>query len=584
MAGWQCRGKVLGSTQGPTCTGKPLSFIAELKRRHVFRVGIAYVVVAWLILQVADVFLANLNLPEWAFQLILVLLVLGFPLIVMFAWAYDLTPAGVVRTAAAGHEEPRCQPVQEQPGPKALVTQAPPSKASVAVLPFVNMSGDPDNEYFSDGLSEELLNVLSKISELKVAARTSSFYFKGQTGDIADIARRLGVASVLEGSVRQSGVQVRITAQLINAADGYHLWSETYDRELDDIFAVQDDIASSVAAALKVKLLEQQGDAPSEGGTTSTQAYQAYLLGLHCRKRGSSDEASLRSAVKAYTAAIELDPGYAEAHAGLAYTWDQLATNSFVKFEEGIENANVAANRAIELAPGLADGHMILGRLLLHYKLDHQGARRAIAKALKLNPGNAEVQIEFARISSYFGDVDASVVAARKAVDLDPISLFAHHFLGHVLYFGRRYDEAIPVFRGVLQMDPLYPRPRYTLGMCLYMKGDFQAALTEVENEPLNWMKYSGSAIVLHRLGRIEDARACLEQLIRKDDEEYAIYQQGQIYAQWGSAAKAIECLNQARRLRDPGLSQLLVDPLLDPIRDHPGFTRLVADIGFAPV
>jgi len=556
-----------------------LSLFAELKRRHVFRVTLAYVVVAWVILQVADVFLANLSLPEWVFKLILLLLVLGFPLIIMFSWAYDLTPAGIVRTDDATPDDrgrEHDEPEREVAPPTSI-----PSKASVAVLPFVNMSGDPENEYFSDGLSEELLNVLSKINALKVAARTSSFFFKGQTGDIAEIARRLGVASVLEGSVRQSGSRVRITAQLINAADGYHLWSETYDRELDDIFAVQDDIASSVAAALKVRLLDEESDYQSVGGTDDTRAFQAYLLGVHYRKRGSSDEASLHKALEAFGEALQLDPGYAQAYAGLAYTWDQLATNSFVKFEEGIANSMKAARQAVEVEPRLADGHMMIGRLLLHYKLDRKGAYEAISNAVKLNPGNPDVQIEYARITSYFGEVEASIAAARRAVELDPVSLFAHHFLGHVMYFGRRYDEAIPVFRDVLKLDPVYPRPRYTLGMCLYMKGETQAALAEIRNEPLSWMRHSGSAIVLHRLGRIEEARTSRDLLVREDDEEYAIYQQAQIYAQWGDGDRAIECLNKSRTLRDPGLSQMCVDPLLDPVREHPGFVKLLADVGF---
>ncbi len=557
-----------------------MTFFAELKRRHVFKVGVAYIVLSWVILQVTDLFADNLNLPGWAFRLILFLLVIGFPVIVMFAWAYDLTPEGVKRTDASAGENPTSDAAQT--GPERIIASVQPARASVAVLPFINMSGDPANEYFSDGLAEELLNVLAKISSLKVAARTSSFHFKGQTGDIADIARRLGVASILEGSVRQSRSRVRITAQLINAADGYHLWSETYDRELDDIFAVQDEIASSVAAALKVKLLSEEDTQLNAGGTSNTRAFQAYLLGSHYRMRGSSDEAALQKAVSAFNEAIELDPGYAQAYAGLAVTWDQLATNSFVGFKEGIDNATAAASRAIALAPDLADAHMSLGRVLLHYRLDQLGARKAITTALRLNPGNAEVQIEYARISSYFGDVEASVAAARKALELDPVSLFAHHFLGHVLYFGRRYDEAIPIFRDVLNLDPQYPRPRYTLGMCLYMKGEVAAALKEVENEPLSWMRNSGSAIVLHRLGRTAEAQAYLERLVREDDEEYAIYQQGQIHAQWGNRDRALECLKRARDLNDPGVSQILVDPLLDPIRDQAGFIQLAAEMGFA--
>ena len=560
-----------------------MSFIKELKRRHVIKVTITYVVVAWLILQVADVILGNIDAPLWVFKVILLMLSIGLPVIVMFAWAFDMTPDGLKRTESLEKAATANKPVEtktEESAREETTKSVTPSGASVAVLPFVNMSGDIENEYFSDGLAEELLNVLAKIRSLKVAARTSSFHFKGQTGDIADIAQRLGVASVLEGSVRKSGDRVRITAQLINAADGFHLWSETFDRELTDIFAVQDEIASAVAIALKVNLLGEKIDHGIVGGTSNTEAYQAYLHGVHYQNRGS-DKPALESARSSFEEAIKLDPEYAKAYAGLALVWDQLATNSFTKFEHGIQKVAESAAKAIELEPDLADSYLVLGRMLLHYKLDQQGARKAINTALGLKPGNSEVQIEHARISSYLGDAEASIAAAKKALDLDPVSLSAHHFLGHIMYFGRRYEQAIPVFRHVLELDPNYPRPRYTMGMCLFMQGDEASALKEVEQEPLGWMKESGSAILLHRLGRVAEAEATLAGLIRKDNEEFAIYQQGQIHAQWGNVDRAIQCLNRAYDLSDPGLSQILVDPLLDPLREVQQFKDLVTKTGF---
>ncbi len=399
-----------------------MSFIKELKRRHVFKVGFAYIVVAWLILQVSDMLLGNLDLPAWTFRLILILLIVGFPVAILFAWAFDLTPGGIKRTRDEVEDtsvEPQTA-VADTLAVKPVTTQA-----SVAVLPFVNMSGDKSNEYFSDGLAEELLNVLCKIDELKVAARTSSFHFKDRTGDVAEIARSLGVSSVLEGSVRQSGSRLRITAQLISAHDGYHLWAETFDRELDDIFAVQDEISSSVAAALKVKLLGQPDGQVNASGTRNTEAFQAYLQGMHYKNQGS-DKQAMRNAVTAFEKAIELDPDYAQAYAGLASSWDWLTTNGFIIYEEGIPHIESSASKAIKLGPGIADGYLVRGRALLHYKLDQQGAREAISKAMQLNPGNSEVQVEFARISCYFGEVEASIAAANKALELDPFSKFAH--------------------------------------------------------------------------------------------------------------------------------------------------------------
>ncbi len=551
---------------------------SELKRRHVIKVGVAYIIVAWRILQVADVILNNIAAPEWVFQVVLLLLAISFPLIVMFAWAYDLTPDGFRRTdpiaeTAVGEESSSAEA-------ESSIEPAAPAKASVAVLPFVNMSGDKENEYFSDGLSEELLNALAKVNSLKVAARTSSFHFKGQTGNVAHIARNLGVASVLEGSVRQSGTRVRIATQLINAADGYHLWSETFDRELHDIFAVQDEIASSVVKALKVKLLGEDTAHLSPGGTTNAEALQAYLQGVHYRNRGS-DEAALQNAAAAFQKAIELDPEYAQAYAGLGVAWDQLATNNFVGLDQVTSKVGAAADKAIELAPDLADGYQVLGGMLLRFKLDQEGARKAITKALELNPGNVDVQTEYSRICSLFGEHEASVAAARSALELDPVSMSANHFLGYVLSFARQYDEAIRVFRHSLELDPHYPRPHYGIAMCLYLQGDPESALNELEQEPLLWMKFSGMAIVLRQLGRDEEAESSMSALI-ENFRDNGLYQQAQVHAQWGDVDQAIQTLNRAYEIGDPGVCQIVVDPLLDPIRDDRRFVELAKKIGFA--
>lgn len=550
-----------------------MSLFHELKRRNVFKVSIAYVVVAWVILQVADVVLNNLGGPGWVFKVILLVLSIGLPATVLFSWAFDWTPKGLQRTDHLDSDS-------IVNAPHSFVV---PSAASVAVLPFVNLSGDPDNEYFSDGLTEELLNVLANISALKVAARTSSFHFKGQTGDIAEIAQRLGVASVLEGSVRQSSTRIRISAQLINAADGYHLWSETFDRELDDIFAVQDEIASAVAKALKVRLLGENGDHQVVGGTRNTEAYQAYLLGVHHWNRGHHEEA-LCAATNAFQKAIELDPEYAKAYAGLAYAWGQLSANSFISYAEGVSNMEAGVAKALELAPDLADGYMALGFLLMSFKQDQHGAHKAISTALELNPGNAEVQLEYSRIMSNQGHHDESIAAARRALDLDPVSLFANHFLGHVLYFARRYQEAVPALRHVLEMEPQYPKPHYFISMSQYLQGDFESAWEEIQQEPLYWMNWTGSALVLWRLGRIEEADAFLAKLSEDEDQEFATVQRADNYAQRGDSKLAMKNLNLALDYGDPGLSQMLIDPFLDPLRDDPRFIELMTKIGFERV
>jgi len=557
-----------------------LAIIKELKRRHVIKVGVAYVVIAWLLAQVLQLVFESFGAPDWVMKTVLVLLAAGWFLTLFFAWAFDVTPEGIKRTSGSRKDlqaEETQAPARERQV-EAVAEKALPNRASVAVLPFVNMSGDPDNEYFSDGLSEELLNVLAKVSALKVAARTSSFHFKGQTGNIAEIAKSLGVASILEGSVRQSGARVRVTAQLINASDGYHMYSETFDRNLTDIFAVQDEIANAVTDALKVKLLGDDAAPLNTGGTQNTEAFKKYLQGMHYRNRGS-DQLSLESAAEAFQRAVDLDPGYALAYAGLAIAWEELVTNNFADLEYIGSKVRVAAEKSIELAPDLADGYEVLSRVQCYYEFNPKAGLDSIRTALKLNPGNVDVQIDYSRINSLVLNHDQAVDAARKAQDLDPVSMFANHFLGHALYFARRYDEAIAIYRKVLKLDPKYPRPHYEIAMSVYHQGDTEQALREVEQEPLTWMKFSGMAIVLHKLGRTEEARESLASLVR-DYRENGLYQQAQVYAQWGQLDKSLQTLAEAHKCGDPGTSQLLVDPLLDPIRNEPQFATLMKKTG----
>jgi len=452
-------------------------------------------------------------------------------------------------------------------------------KNSIAVLPFVNLSNDPDNEYFSDGISEEILNVLAQVKRFKVVGRTSSFAFKDRNEDLREIGNTLGVAHVLEGSVRKAGARVRITAQLIKTDDGYHLWSETFDRQLDDIFAVQDEIASSVAKALKVKLLGDAGGPRIIGGTQNTAAYQAFLRGLHYRNRGALKETVYR-AVDAFQLATELDPGYARAYAYLAFSWNDLVWNGYTSQEKGLARMNDAATRAIELKPDLAVGHLALGLSLQCDFVDRRNVEKAINAALELNAGNVNVQIEYARLNCNNGQGETSVAAARKALELDPVSVYANHFLGHVLYFSRQYEEAIPAFRQALELDPHYPKPHYFIAMSHYWLGDDEAALAEILIEPLDWMRWTASTVILHRLGRFEEAQTSSDLLNEIGDEENNFMQQAAIQAQLGQTEQAINSLNVAYGYRDPGLTQLLIDPFCDPLRDDPRFIELLERVG----
>jgi len=452
-------------------------------------------------------------------------------------------------------------------------------KNSIAVLPFVNLSDDPGNEYFSDGISEEILNVLTQVKRFKVVGRTSSFVFKDRNEDLRQIGRTLDVSHVLEGSVRKAGVRVRITAQLINTDDGYHLWSNTFDRELNDIFAVQDEIAVAVTKALKIKLLGDAGRHQIIGGTHHTGAYQAYLLGIHYRNRGALKE-TVYHAVDAFELAIERDPKYARAYAYLAFTWNDLVWNGYVSQEEGLGQMNKAAAKAIELAPELALGHLALGLSLQCDFVDRRNIEKAINTALELNAGNVNVQIEYARINCNNGHGEISVSAARKALNLDPVSVYANHFMGHVLYFARRYKEAIPAFRQALKLNPHYPKPHYFIAMSHYWLGEYEAAIAEIQLESLNWMKWTASTVILHRLSRIEEAEANFASLAAIGVEENNFIQQAGIQAQLGDTEQAIKSLHLAYSCRDPGLTQILIDPFFDPICQDQRFIELLAQVG----
>jgi len=350
------------------------SFLIEARRRKVFRVAAVYIVAAWVVIQVAGEAFEAFGIPDAALRHIWMGAFLGFPLALIFGWYYDITGQGIVHTPPADPDEQidlslhksdyiilaafifvvvlitypligeisRTQPDLQ---PDIAISEAPPN--SIAVLPFVNMSGDDDNEYFSDGISEELLNKLAQLSELRVAARTSSFYFKDKNEPIPLIAAQLGVRTVLEGSVRKVGNKVRVTAQLINAKDGYHLWSEHFDRELGDIFAIQDEIATKVVDALKVTLLGSDASRLNRHPTENFDAYNAYLLGR--QRMGQRTSNSLREAVDYFHKAIELDPHFALAYVGLADAYNHLGTWGNLSREEIIANAEPAAKKALEL-------------------------------------------------------------------------------------------------------------------------------------------------------------------------------------------------------------------------------------------
>jgi TolB-like protein len=458
-----------------------------------------------------------------------------------------------------------------------------PPPHSIAVLPFANMSGDKDQEYFSDGLTEELLNSLSEINELQVAARTSAFSFKGKDTDIGTIARKLNVGAVLEGSVRRSANTIRITAQLINAVTGFHLWSKTYDRDLGDVLKLQTEIATAVASALKVTLLGDVAAKVELGGTGNPAALDAYLRGAKAfsSRREAKD---LPAAIAAYTEAIRLDPHYALAFAArsTALSTAALEAETPAAVHEGFDKAQADARQALALAPDLVQGHLALAAVATNGTLDFTQANDEYERALTLAPGNAQVLRFSGVFAAYMGHFDAGVAATRRAVVLDPLARQSHGALAQALYVARRYQEAIAAFAEVISLDPDYKATYGARGFAYYGLGDLERARASCEMKPDHWVSQQCLAVIYYKLGRHADAEAELTKMKAANGDASA-YQYATIYAQWGNRAKALESLDTALRLRDPGLEQLKNDPLLDSLRKEPRFQAIERELKFPP-
>jgi TolB-like protein/Flp pilus assembly protein TadD len=455
-----------------------------------------------------------------------------------------------------------------------------PPPHSIAVLPFANMSGDKEQEYFSDGLTEELLNSLAEINGLQVAARTSAFSFKGTNTDIGTIARKLNVGAVLEGSVRRSAHTIRITAQLINAVTGFHLWSKTYDRDLGDVLKLQTEIATSVASALKVTLLADVAAKVELGGTGNPAAFDAYLRGA---KAVSSmrDTKDLPAAIAGYTEAIRLDPHYAIAFAArsIAFTNVAAEATTLAATREGYDEAQADAREAHELAPDLAQAHLALA-LVSSSTQNFTQANDEYERALILAPGSAEALRRSGQFAVFMGHFDAGIAAVRRAVVLDPLARGSHSALGQALYAARRYEEAVAVFGEVISLDPNFKQTYGQRGLAYYGLGDLERARASCETNPDFWVSQQCLAAIYGKLGRQADAEAVLSKM-KAENGDTAAYQYATIYAAWGDRANALDWLETAWRLRDPGLQSLKTDPLLDPLRKEPRFQAVMRELKF---
>jgi TolB-like protein/DNA-binding winged helix-turn-helix (wHTH) protein/lipopolysaccharide biosynthesis regulator YciM len=449
---------------------------------------------------------------------------------------------------------------------------------SIAVLPFSDTSPTKDQEYFSDGLAEQLINDLAKVPGLKVIGRSSAFQFKGRNEDARDVGRKLGVANVLEGSVRREGNHVRITAELIKADDGFQLWSQTYDQEIKDIFAVQDEIATAATVALQLRLAGGNGHpVASNLRSTNPEAYQAYLQAKYFSEQGQNKE-NLEKALAYTDSAIKLDEKYAPAWALRASVQNIMAAVALTDTTEGFRKSRDDAERAIALDPTLASGYLALAQTHIYYDWDWDAADTCLARAAALQPGNVDVILVRSRLSVILGNLDQALGLSEQVVALDPLRSNSYLILGQTLHTAGRYAEASAAMHKALDLNPQAAFAHDFLGKIYLAEGKPQQALAEIEKEPVDWEKLADLAFVYYALNRQQDSNAALAELIARHGTDSA-YQIAQVYAFRGDSDKSFEWLERAYAQRDPGLPAIKIDPLLKNLHRDPRYSQLLRDM-----
>jgi serine/threonine-protein kinase len=468
----------------------------------------------------------------------------------------------------------------QTPRPGALPSARP--EKSIAVLPFANRSADPENEYFSDGMTEDIISALAKLPEVQVASRTSCFAFKGKEVDIREVGEKLGVSSVLEGSVRKIGNRIRINVQLVNCANGYQLWSETYDRQLEDVFAIQEEISRAIVDALKVKLSGGEAAPLVKPTTENIEAYTLYLKGRFFVNRVA--EHDLRKGMTLFEQALDADPGYARAYSGIADCWCNLA-DDWVVPDDAYPRAKSAATRAIQIEPTLGEAHTSIGKVLCWYEWDFAGASQALARAVEFNPNYAEAHFVYGSALPAVGRLPEAIEEMRKALVLDPLSAHFSRWLGRFLLYAGRYDAAIEQSHKTLEIEPTYFQAYLDIGAALLAQGKHEESFKAFQRgQSLSTAVRSYDAMIVRALaamGEREEARAIMERLERQAKEQYLraeILAMG--YGALGDADRAFACLDEAFAAHSAGLIYLHLDPGYESIRSDPRFGKLVAKIG----
>jgi TolB-like protein/Flp pilus assembly protein TadD len=585
----------------------PNNFFAELKRRNVYKVAVAYAVVSWLLIQAASIFFPAFDAPPWVMKIFIIVIIFGFPVALIFSWAFEITPEGIkleseiepnkstarrtgrkivavtiaLAVVAAGlfvYQLVRSRPTVT-PRQSEAATVVP--NKSIAVLPFDNLSHDPDNAYFAEGVQDEILTRLAKVADLKVISRTSTQHFKSTPENLPQIAKQLGVTNILEGSVQKANDQVRVNVQLINALTDAHLWADTYDRKLTDIFAVESDIAKTIAESLQAKLTGSEKNAISKKPTENLEAHELYLKGRYFWNRRNT--ASLRKAGDYFQQAIDLDPNYALAYAGLADVHSILPIYAGTAPKDDVPKALAAARKAVELDRNLAEAYTSLGNALVsnaQLKLAEQEFRRALV----LNPNYATAHQWLAECLFGQGRFPESLVEIERAHELDPLSLIINASYASSLSGVGRYDDAVKQARKALDLDPDLIPGHEILGQIYEDEGKLDEAIAEyrkaneIEPTPSNF------AMLAHayaKTGRVAETRKILDKLTALSARRYVgTYPLAIVHLALGEKEEALRLLEQSLVERDILLQGLFgsikIDKRLDPLRNDPRFQKLV--------
>ena len=587
------------------------SFFSELRRRNVYKVAVAYIVGGWALSEGISQVFPVFDVPNGIIRLIVILIIAGLPIALVLSWMFEITLEGIKRTAAADAMPETARrkkhawihvvvigglvsitlfflgrytaqaPRQNASAARSEATTPSVPQKSIAVLPFDNLSRDPDNAYFAEGIQDEILTRLAKVADLKVISRTSTQHFKSAPENLPEIAKQLGVANILEGSVQKAGDQVRVNVQLINAMTDAHLWADTYDRKLTDIFAVESEIAKNIVDALQAKLSGSEKSALATKPTENPEAYELYLKGrFFWNKRTGAD---LRKAIDYFSQAIAKDPNYALAYAGLADSYLLLPNYGSSSTQEVIAPARAAATKALELDDSLAEAHASFGLIdTLELRLERGIGEFERAIQLKPNYATAHHWLGLGHMS--LGRFDQAIAEAKRAIELDPLSLIINADFSWTYFNARRLDQAEAQARKTLEMDPRFFLAHYYLGGILQSKGHLREAISEYQKSfDLNNDPYSLATLgqAYARNGQKDDARKVLARLNEEAKSRYvAPYACALVFLGFGEKERALDELERAYQRGDTNyLFIIKVDPLLDELRGQPRFETLVQKI-----